>query len=99
LFGAALLLDNFTKVTDFTPGTDKIALGSAIFTAAGSIGPLATAAFFMGSHADDADDRIIVNAVNGNAMYDANGNGAGAAVTFARVTAGLTLTASDFKIV
>lgn len=53
----------------------------------------------MGSRAHDADDRIIYNTVNDNVMYDADGNGAGAAVTFARVTAGLTLTEADFKVV
>jgi Ca2+-binding RTX toxin-like protein len=98
-FNSPLLVANFAAVADFTTGTDTIALASAVFTAAGSSGLLATAAFFVGTQAHDGDDRIIYNSANGNLIYDADGTGAQAAVTFGRVAPGLSMTANDFKIV
>ena len=92
------MVGDYSRILDFTGGTDKLVLDPGVFAAAGPTGPMATAAFFMGRRAHDADDRIIYNGANGKVMYDADGNGAGAAVTFARVTVGLTLTASDFEI-
>jgi Ca2+-binding RTX toxin-like protein len=55
--------------------------------------------FRLGTAALDANDNIVYNAANGALLYDADGNGAGAAVQFAQVTAGLALTAADFLIV
>ncbi len=49
--------------------------------------------------AHDAEDRIIYDAVTGNIYYDGGGNGAGAQVLFAQVTAGLALTSAHFLVV
>jgi serralysin len=59
-------------------------------------GVMAKSAFFVGSAAHDADDRIIYNKQTGAISYDADGNGAGAAIQFAQVEAGTKLKASDF---
>jgi serralysin len=53
----------------------------------------------MGTGAHDSNDRIICNSANGSLLYDADGTGAQAAVTFAKVAAGLAMTANDFEIV
>ena len=57
------------------------------------------AAYFIGAAAADASDRIVYNNATGALSYDADGNGAGAAVQFATLTAGLALTNNDFVVV
>ena len=55
--------NNVDRITDFTVGTDKIALDHSIFTAVGSNGALSASMFTTGT--PDADDRIIYNADTG----------------------------------
>ncbi len=97
-FDTPLVAGTFTTITDFTHGADKIALGASVYTEAGSIGSLDSSAFFTGTGAHDADDRIIYNSTNGALMYDPDGTGAQAATKFAALTPGLALSASDFKV-
>jgi Ca2+-binding RTX toxin-like protein len=100
LFDQALVADNFCTISDFTVGSDKIVLDLSIFAAAGpGPGALAAAAFFSGNAALDADDRIGYDSATGQMLYDADGNGAGAAVAFASVTPGLAVSATDFQLV
>jgi Ca2+-binding RTX toxin-like protein len=83
---------NTDFITDFTPGEDKIWLDDAIYAALGPPGALAAGAFHIvtsGLAAAAADDRIIYNSTNGALWYDADGNGAGAAVYLAQLSAGL----------
>jgi serralysin len=60
---------------------------------------LSSGAFANGTAAQDADDRIIYNQATGELWFDADGNGAGAAVQFALLAAGTTLTASDIVVI
>jgi serralysin len=90
---------NVDKIIDFSTVDDTIRLDNHIFTAAGVAGTLSANAFFTGAAAHDADDRIVYNSAAGNIYYDADGNGAGAAVLFAHVTAGTALTNADFVVV
>jgi Ca2+-binding RTX toxin-like protein len=87
---------NVDKIIDFAVGEDMIHLDQAVFSAIG-IGTLSSAAFASGTAAQDADDRIIYDSASGNIYYD--GDGAGAAVLFAQVTAGTALTNADFMII
>jgi Ca2+-binding RTX toxin-like protein len=98
IFDAALGATNVDTVTGFTAGSDKIALDDAIFTqlTAGALNPNA---FFAGTAAHDADDRIIYDQATGNLYYDADGNGAGAQVLFANLLSNPALTASDFQVI
>jgi Ca2+-binding RTX toxin-like protein len=98
-FDTALVAGVVTTVADMTAGVDKIALGQAVFTQAGPVGALAADAFHIGAAAHDASDRIVYDSATGALLYDADGTGAQAAVTFAVVAPGLALTASDFKVV
>ena len=88
---------NVDTITDFTVGTDTIELARSVFSAL-STGALDSDAFQVGSAAVDASDRIIYDSATGDLFYDADGSGAGAAVRFATLSTGLTLTASDFVI-
>jgi Ca2+-binding RTX toxin-like protein len=103
-FTTALGNGNVDSILGFEAGTDKIALDDGIFTGL-SVNQnsvpftLATAAFHTGSAAHDADDRIIYDASTGALYFDADGSGAGAAVQFASLTAGLSLSASDFVVI
>ena len=101
-FDTALGPSNVDTIYTYTIANDKIWLSSAIFT---NLGPLAasnyldSSAFVAGAAAQDADDRIIYNAANGQLLYDADGSGAGAAVLFAILPTALAMTAAEFQIV
>jgi len=99
LFDTPLVAGHLTAIADMTAGADRIALAWSVFSQAGPVGPLASAAFHTGSAAHDASDRIIYDAVTGDLMYDADGTGAQAATIFATVSTGLSLSSDDFLIV
>jgi serralysin len=98
-FTTALGGGNVDKMADFTSGSDKVALDDAVFTAIGPLGALNANAFFAGTAAHDADDRIIYDSVSGRIWYDADGNGAGGQVLFATVDPATVLVASDFQVI
>jgi len=89
---------NVDQITDFRPFDDAIMLDNAVFTRVGRDGWLAGGAFTTGAAAKDASDRIIYSKKTGALLYDADGIGGLAAVKFAQLNAGLTLTKSDFFI-
>jgi serralysin len=89
---------NVDVITDFNVAADTIQLDDAVFSAFAN-GPLAAERFVVGPAALDASDNIIYNSGTGAISYDSDGNGAGAAIQFARVTAGLALTHLDFIVV
>ena len=89
---------NVDKILDFSAADDTIALSRAVFGGISTTGTLSASAFHNGSAAQDASDRIIYNQSTGKIFYDADGNGAGAAVLFAQVSAGTALTNLDFVV-
>ena len=97
-FTTALGGGNVDRISDYSVADDTILLDDAVFTGLG-LGSLSANAFVTGSAAQDADDRIIYDAATGALYFDADGSGAGAAVQFATVSAGLNLTASDFSVI
>jgi Ca2+-binding RTX toxin-like protein len=96
-FTAALGAGNVDSIIDFEAGADKIALDDAIFAAIGAT--LDAGEFVIGGAAADANDRIIYESATGELFYDADGNGAGAAVLFAVIEPNLALTVSDFQMI
>ena len=98
-FTTALGAGNVDMIADFLAGTDKIALDDAIFAGIGTPGSFNANAFVVGSAALDADDRIIYNQAAGQLLYDADGNGGGAAVLFATLSGAPALGASDFTVI
>jgi hypothetical protein len=76
-------------VQDFQSGVDHLAFSATAFPAlAGSVG-----SFFR------PNAIVNYNAVNGDLLYDADGAGAGAALTVAHLGAGLSLGATDFFVI
>jgi len=93
---------NVDTITDFTPGTDRIALARGIFmTLGGGAGGLQPGAFVTGSGgvvAGDANDRILYDRASGDLYYDPDGTGALTPTLFARVTPDTILTPTDFIV-
>ena len=96
-FTTALGAGNVDLILDFQPGVDTIALDDAVFAALAA-GRARAGAFVIGAAAQDADDRIVYNPATGQLFFDADGSGAGAAIQFATLQAGLDLTAGDFTV-
>ncbi|MSR14641.1 MAG: calcium-binding protein [Gammaproteobacteria bacterium] len=88
-------------VTDFSAADDGFALDNLIFTAL-TDGALAGAAFESGAGllaATGAAIRIFYDSTAGDLSYDADGNGADAAVHFATLQGTPSVTAADFLVV
>ena len=98
VFSTTLGADNVDTITDFQAGLDTIVLDASIFAAPGA--GLGSGEFRanVGGIAKDANDFILYDTATGALSYDADGNGAGAAVQFAQLGTGLALTASGFLI-
>jgi Ca2+-binding RTX toxin-like protein len=96
VFDTALARVNVDELLDFSVADDRIALDRAVFGGIAADGRLNASAFRAGREALDATDRILYDAAEGRIYYDADGSGAGSAILFAEVRAGLALTNADF---
>lgn len=83
---------NVDRILDFTE-YDYIYLDRSTVYTALPFGPLSESAFTTGAAATTADHRIIYHQSTGALFYDADGNGAAAAMQFATLAGGPTLTA------
>jgi Ca2+-binding RTX toxin-like protein/6-phosphogluconolactonase (cycloisomerase 2 family) len=83
------------RILDFTSGSDKISLSAAFYTVTGTL------TFESGTSpfATTANSTFLYDSSTGILSYDADGNGAGAAVQIAQLNAGLPLSVNDFVIV
>lgn len=97
-FTTALGVTNVDTVSGYTVADDSIEIDNAVFTGLAA-GALNANAFWTGTGAHDADDRIIYNSATGALLFDADGNGAGAAVQFATLSTGLALTSGEFLVI
>jgi Ca2+-binding RTX toxin-like protein len=77
---------------------DSIHLARSVFTKAGSKGSLKAKAFWSGSEAHDADDRVIYNEETGYLYYDPDGTGGASQKTIAKLSKDLAITHKDFYI-
>jgi Ca2+-binding RTX toxin-like protein len=96
---------NVDAIKDFKVKDDSIYLDNAVFKALGKTGTLTKPAkmkkdaFFIGSKAQDKEDRIIYDNKKGVLYYDADGSGKGAAVQIATLSKKLLMTEKDFFII
>ena len=98
-FTSALGAGNVDTIEGFVSGSDRIGLDDAIFTALAA-GALAAGAF-VARHRGAAMRTTGSSTISatGALLYDADGNGAGAAVQFATVAGAPVLAASDFTVI
>lgn len=99
VFSTALGPKNVDTINDFRAKSDTISLDNSIFSSLKAEGALNPKAFYIGSGAHDASDRIIYNPANGALFYDPNGNGAGGAQWFATLLNAPTITIEDFLVI
>jgi Ca2+-binding RTX toxin-like protein len=96
-FTTAPAAGNVDMVQDFA-AEDRIGLASDVFAAVTADG-IAAGELVLGTAAQDADDRLLYDQATGRLFYDADANGAGAAVLFAQLSPGTALTAASFVAV
>ena len=99
VFNTALSATNVDRINDFNVVEDRIRLDDTVFSglATGSLSASAFAANLTGA-ATDALDRITYETDTGRVYFDADGNGVGARIHFATLTANLDLTNADFFV-
>jgi Ca2+-binding RTX toxin-like protein len=90
---------NVDTIADFSVKDDRIDLARSIFTKVGGKGGLKEAAFWTGSSAHDANDRIIYNDDTGYVYYDRDGTGGAQQQAIAKLSKHLEITHKDFFIV
>lgn len=92
---------NIDTISDFSVKDDTIIIDHLIYRGVGKSGDLASSAFWSNTtgKAHDTTDRIIYNSKTGGLFFDADGTGSGTAVQFAKLDAGLKLTAADFDLI
>ncbi len=88
---------NDPTITNFHVASDNIYLAHQVFTALVA-GALPAGDFTIGTGATTPSQHIVYNSGTGALFYDSDGNGGGAAVQFANLSTGLSLTASNFKV-
>ena len=98
-FTTALGASNVDTLTDFRAVDDTIRLENGVFTGLAA-GALTSGAFYAGTAAHDANDRIIYDQASGSLCFDRDGTGgAYAAVRFAILENHAAITAADFTVV
>ena len=101
IFNTQLGSSNIDKITDFVATEDIIRLENDIFTKLQKTGVL-NSAYFAANAAGtalDGNDYIVYNTTTGALSYDADGSGAGAAVQFATLTNGATISNTNFVVI
>jgi Ca2+-binding RTX toxin-like protein len=101
LFNTALGAGNVDTLIGYNASTDTIQLENAIFTKFTATGAILPGNFKAGAGAvaTDANDFLLYNTTTGALSYDADGNGAIAAIRFASLTGAPALTTAEFTII
>lgn len=93
----AFNLTGVDTITDFTRGTDKLELHLDQYSQLAGFNSSMLRVNASGT-AQDSNDYLVYNTTSKTLSYDADGNGAGAAVNIAVLTGVSTLSTSDFII-
>ena len=98
VFASTIYQGSIDQLIDFEAGVDKIWLDDGEFAGLAP-GELGASAFFIGTSAQDEQDRIIFDPTTGALYFDIDGTGAEAAVQFAVLPSGMTPTSGDFLVI
>jgi Ca2+-binding RTX toxin-like protein len=90
---------NVDTITDFSAADDTIWLARKTFTQIAKKGALSKAAFWAGTKAHDADDRIVYNKKTGVLYYDDDGTGGHTMVRIAKLAMKPGLSEKDFFVI
>lgn len=90
---------NLDRIKDFSVKDDTISLENAVFTALRKTGRFSDQAFWTGTKAHDATDRIIYSKGYGSLYYDPDGTGSAPQTLIAMLPKGIKLTAADFWVI
>ncbi len=85
VFNSAVVAGETDTITSFDPSSDVIELSMSQFRAFAASGQMTAGMLVEGSAALDADDFIIYNVTTKALLYDADADGIGAAVQFAKI--------------
>ena len=102
VFNTALnALTNKDVISDFSVLDDTLVLDNAIFTKFTATGAIAPGTLVVRAEAvaDDSNDFLLYDTSTGILSYDADGNGAGAAVAFVTLLGIPALTSADITII
>lgn len=91
-------LADVDTIRDFSVAGDTFLLNDKAFTGLGREGQLRSSAFWTGTEAHDANDRIIYDRTTGVLYYDQDGTGATEQIALAKLSVGLRMTALDFQV-
>ncbi|MEB3335062.1 MAG: M10 family metallopeptidase C-terminal domain-containing protein [Cyanobacteriota bacterium] len=90
---------NRDAIIDFNAAQgDVVQLENSVFTALTVRGVLQASAFFIGTSATTASQRILYNRDSGQLSYDSDGNGSISSIVFASLLPDSSLTSSSFRI-
>jgi len=98
VFNTKLSSSNVDKLADYKVADDSIQLDNKYMTKL-KVGELASSAFWKGSKAHDASDRIIYDTAKGYLYYDADGTGSSKQVLIATMSKNLKMVASEFTVI
>ncbi|WP_201836634.1 calcium-binding protein [Microvirga zambiensis] len=99
VFDVSPIKANLDTITDFSVRDDTIQLARSVFTKVGPKGALKAGAFWIGSEAHDASDRVIYNENTGYLYYDPDGTGGAHQQAIAKLSKGLDMTHKDLFII
>lgn len=93
-------LDTFVDIIkDFSVSDDLIEISRSGFGLSLPLGTLSASSFVLGSRAADANDFFLYDSANGKLVFDSNGNGSGGSSVIAKLSTGLSLSNTNFRII
>lgn len=93
-------LDTFVDIiNDFSVSDDSIEISRSGFGLSLPLGTLSAASFVLGSRAADTNDFFLYDSATGKLAFDSDGSGLSGSSVIAKLSTGLSLSNTNFKII